>query len=129
MIIPIESDTLSQDNSQLKETNSPAMTNDIAPNSATTTAPVNNYLANSHSKLARSSTAKCIVGVVYIQEFLPHGPQQRISEEISIGTLILAEHRTVYASQLRQMIVQQALFTMDNNYIFLTNFGQVILST
>lgn len=124
MIIPIEAEALSKDNaSEHNDANSSVITNDLA---LTTT--TSSYLPNSsHSKLARTNQLKYILGLVYIQEFLPHGTEQRGSEEISIGTLILAEHRTIYAHQLRQMIVQQSLFNMDNNYVFLTNFGHVRL--
>lgn len=144
MIIPVEAENLVNDIVERNDSSPTIMTNDIlaspasagaisTANSSTGTT-VNNSSNNnklvpncSHNKLARSSSSKYVLGVVYIQEYLPHVGEQKGSEEISIGTLILAEaQRTVYAHQLRQMVVQQSLFNMDNNYVFLTNFGQVI---
>ena len=123
MIIPVEAEVLTKDTSASEhaDPNSSVIVNDLALTPIT-----NSYLPNSsHNKLIRTNQLKYILGLVYIQEFLPHEADQKSTEEITIGTLILAEHRTIYAHQLRQMIVQQALFNMDHNYVFLTNFGQV----
>lgn len=72
-----------------------------------------------------------IIGLVLVKDLLPHVNEKRTVDEISIGTIILtdiANTWTMKVHQLRQLIVQQKIFNIDNNYIFLSNIGYVLVA-
>lgn len=69
------------------------------------------------------STSMMVVGLVFVQELLPHIRNNPV-EEIQIGTITLASEEIKWSiQQLRQLISEKMIFNLDSNYIFLTNFG------
>ena len=103
------------------------------PTSTSITTPRHHRNSHQQSPSASSVSMKPIIGLIYLKEFVPNGNNIAATlgstngpDELQIGTIILPETfnvSTFNVRQLRQLIVQQSLFNLDNSYVFLTNFG------
>lgn len=106
------------------------------PTSTSITTPRHHRNSHQQSPSASSVSMKPIIGLIYLKEFVPNGNNIAATlgstngpNELQIGTIILPETfnvSTFNVRQLRQLIVQQSLFNLDNSYVFLTNFGSPI---
>lgn len=135
MIIPTETEILQSNSNEAREhvNNETSNNNNNNNNNAILTRGTNYYHNNArlskpqqHQQQLSSSTTHSslpFVGLVYVQDTLPNKVETDKKNEILLGTVLLVDTRPSNAHQLRQLICQQAVFTMDKRYIFLTNIG------